>query len=121
MCIVEASDPVYDINHMAFKGFGEMFRSVLPERHETTPAAFEQLINDYVLKGGMSPDELCKKISVDHVDEFVHAFERMLSQLQEARGRSSVFRLQQIENMITRGMEESVCRAQGVPFIKKAA
>lgn len=95
--------------------FFESIGRFLPEKKQET-LNLSELVRRFVFHSDLGLRELCKLLPLSQVGDFEQTFASMEKDL-EAQGGNS-FKLQQLRNLIDRGLEEAVCNEQGVPFIR---
>jgi len=78
-----------------------------------------QLIKRF-LDGTLGPLELCAQLSPGQGEAFEGAFRAMKENL-KADPNVNQFKLNQIENIIKRGIEKKICEAHNIPYIDMAA
>jgi len=98
-----------------------MFEGIFRRKEEKKFDA-ATLITDFVLHATGSANELCLQIPIEKIEEFQTTYRNMRGGLDaEAQSAKQVFRLNQMDGLIERGLEEAVYRAKHIPVIKRSA
>lgn len=71
------------------------------------------------IQGQINQNEFLNKLSVDQIDAFIDFHEKMKPRLESGKDIKITFKLNQIDNMIDRGLENLVRRAHGEAVIER--
>lgn len=94
---------------------GESFKKLIGK--EKAPRVPDLYVD--FLKGKLGPRELFASLPPSMIKEFIEYHQSHRAQAEQSQDRAVAFKLNQIDNMIERGLEKSVLEAHGVPVITK--
>jgi hypothetical protein len=106
-------------------GAKELFASFTrnPEQRKSEethlePSKIDALAKMYVTQK-MLPREFLVKLDETRAEEYEEPLRQAITELeQRTEGTRLVFRVNQLDEMLNRGLEREICKAKGIPFIE---